>query len=233
MEPERAIEAANGVITKRELAPLGCLEVKALALLVIGQLDEAKRTFEALFAIDASYPIRDPSLSPAMRDTIEQVRASSAAMTAKVGARWLIHDSLRLDVVLDGGLRGAKRIRYSTFTTPGDERSSGEMVLVGRVGTATVAVLSPGEITSIAVSGVVLADRDRVVHEFSSKVPLVGRPAPPKPKEVVVEVGDGIPWWVWLIAGVGAAGAGVTIGVLAQPSLPGTDGTVGRVEIPQ
>lgn len=233
MEPERAIETVEAVLAGDATRPLPCLEVKALALLVVGQLGSAKRTLQELFSRDAGYQIVDPSLSPAMRDTIEQIRQTAAAMSAQVRARWLIHDSLRVDVVLQGGLRGAERVRYSTFSTPGEERSNGEMDLVGRTASATVAVLTPGEVTSIAISGVVLAAGERVVHEFSSKIPLVGRPAPPAPREVVVEVGDGIPWPVWLGVGLGVVGAAVAIGVLAQPSLPDTEGTVGRVEIPQ
>ena len=232
LELDRAIEAAEIGLTRDPARPTACLEVKALALLVLGQLDDATATLQELFTRAPDYAIEDPSLSPAMLDSIEGVRRHVEALSATVRARWLIHESLRIDVVLTGGLRGASRVRFTAVVEPGDEVHHGEGPLVGRVATATVPVLQATEVHRLRVSGVVVTASGQVIHEFAADVPLVGRPDPREPETVIVTVDSGgVGWPVW--AGIGAAtvGAVVAIIVLSQPRLPDTAGTVGRVEV--
>jgi hypothetical protein len=230
---ERAVEMADSGL-KGDRPALACYEVKALALLVLGQMDGARATLEALFSRDPDYKIEDPSLSPALKDAIQQVRENTRSLTAQVRARWVIRESLRLDVLLEGGLRDATKIRYAAETTPSPGRHSGEIRLFGRVATATIAVLTPDDVSKVKISGTVLNDADRVIAQFTRELPIPDRPLAPEPEKVIVEVegGGGIGWPVWLAIGIGAVGAGVAIAILAQPHLPNTSGTVGISQVP-
>jgi hypothetical protein len=227
LDLEKAVEVAQTEAAKN--GDPACLEVKALALLVLGQMDGARAALEDLFAKAPDYAIDDPSLSPALKDTIRAVRESVRSLTASVRANWLIHESVRLDVLLDGGLRDATKVRYTAETSPAAERHSGEIRLLGRAATATVAVVTPAEVTKLHVSGAVLNDADRILARFDSELGLPGRPV--AREEKVIEVDSGPGWPLWLGVALAAVGAAAAVVILAQPHLPDTGGTVGRVNV--
>jgi hypothetical protein len=77
--------------------------------------------------------------------------------------------------------------------------------------------------------GRVLTEGDLLVHQFSTKIGLQDRPLPPEP--LIVESNPGFPWLVWGGIGVAAIGAAVVIAILAQPRLPDSTGTIGRISV--
>jgi hypothetical protein len=226
LDLERAVEIAEAALDRGKERPLLCLEVRGLGLLVLGRPDEARESFVELFTKDPSYPIRDPSLSPSMTESIEAIRESVTPMSVSVRARWLVHESMRLDLFVEGGLRGARRVRYRTVTAPSEERYEGVIDLLGRSATATIAVTPGIDVARLSVSGSVLDARGRPLHEISSEILLSERPPP---NEVLVESG-GVGWPVWLGAGAAAIAATVAIVILAQPDLP-SPGPQGRVKV--
>jgi hypothetical protein len=224
---ERAVEIADAALQKNPQL-LKCLEVKALALLVLGQGDTAKSALQELFTQSPDYKIDDPSLSPALHDTITQIREAVRPIQARVTVRWLIREEMRIDFVLEGGIRDATKIRYSVETDPTVERHSGEVTLLGRVGTATVAAGTKSEIQKARVSGSVLNDDNKLVTRFEKEVLVTDRPPAPSP-----DVADnGITWPIWVGIGLAVVGGAVAIAIFAQPRLPDTAGTSGRVGLP-
>lgn len=222
---EDALLHADDVLGRDPERPLPCLEVKALSLLVLGRLDEARATFRELFARDPERTIFDPGLSPAQRGTVEEAREHARPLAASVQARWLGPDALRLDVALSGGLRGASRVRWRAELLPGGGAPSGEVVLVGRVATATASV-GALEVAHVALAGEVLGAGAEVLLSFSSDLLLSERPLRPEPP--IVERG-GPPWYLWAgLAAAAAIGGGVAIALLAAPKLPDASGTAGR-----
>lgn len=228
---EEALLAASQILEKDASRPLECLEVKALVHLVLNQPDDAKSALSELFERAPDHRVDDPSLSPAMRETIEAVRASVRPLAVRASARWLIHEAVRLDLLLEGGLRDATRVRWETEVLPGAERKVGEVRLAGRAATATVAVASDAEASQLRLTGQVLNDVGHVLHQFSSELLLAPRPAS---TERVVEVETAPTLWpIWLAVGVAVVAGGVAIGFLAQPDLPdGPDESVGRTKVP-
>jgi hypothetical protein len=210
-----------------------CLEIQALVLLALGRTEAARAALATLFEVAPEHAVEDPSLAPSTRALIEAVRAEVRPLSAVVAARWVVATALRVDVALEGGLRGAKRVRFRGEVTPGPHALSGEVPLVGSAGTATVAVPAGVEAQTLTLRGEALDAVGRVVLPFSSQLLLPPRPAP----DVVVvapppaEAEGGIPWWVWVVVGAAVvAGAGTAV-VVAQPRLPSADGTLGRVEL--
>lgn len=233
---ERAVEVAEAQLARRPDA-LPCLEVRALSLLVLGQVDGARAALEALFARAPDYPIEDPSLSPAMRDTIAAIRESARPLAVTLRGRWLIREELRLDVVLEGGLHGAERVRCELALLPGaGEPAPGARIdvpLLGRVASATVAVAAGAEVASARVTGSVLDAAGRAVARIAAEVPLPGRPPAPGPPAAGAPAQPSVGAWpVWVAIGVGVVGAAVAVAFLARPHGVDTSGTEGRVQIP-
>jgi hypothetical protein len=217
----------------RELAdatpkPIACLEVKALSLIVLGRLDEARAVLVEIFSRDPDDALVDPSLSPAQRATIDGIRESLQPLKASVRARWLVRESIRIDVMLQGGLRGANRVRINVETEP-DQRqpSAAEIPLVGSVATATVSVPSAVEVSRIRVAGSVFASADGLL-DFSSELLLDQRPEPPKTPEPEPILPT---WLLW--SGIGAAAIGALLAVvfIAQPKPPNASGTLGELNV--
>lgn len=222
---EAAVEAATAGLRRGPDRPLACLEVRGLGLLVLGRLEEARPAFAELFARDPAYPIQDPSLSPSMLGVIVGIREEARPLVASARARWLVRESLRLDVQLEGGLRRADRVRYATETAPDAQRGSGVMPLVGRAATATVAVPPEATIDSLRFSGEVLDVDGKTLASFDDRLILGLRP------EAVEAPSSPVPWPVFAGAGVVAVAATVVIIVLSQPRLPDAKGTLGRVPL--
>lgn len=223
---EEALAGASLVLERDPSRPLECLEVKALAAIVLGRGEVARIALGELFERAPDHPVHDPSLSPAQRADIEVIRESVRPLHATVRPRWLIHDALRVDVALQGGLRDASRVRLRVQLGPSEQPAMVE--LDGRVATATVSVPASLDEARVRVTGQVLTALERVVHQFETELLLPPRPPPP---EVVVVDGGGLPWFVWTGLGLVAAGASAVIVVLAQPDLPDASRTAGRVEV--
>lgn len=230
---EDALDTAERGLAAASAVP-ACLEVQALAQLALGRTEAARATLTTLFEVAPDHQVEDPSLAPSTRALIEGVREEVRPLSATVAGRWVVATALRLDVALEGGLRGARRVRFRGQVQPDAHPITGEVPLVGRAATATVTVPAGVRAETLSLSGEALDEAGRVVVPFSSQILLPGRPAP----ELVVvapppaEGGEGgIPWWVWVAAGVVAAGAVGTAVVVSQPRLPNADGTVGRVEL--
>ncbi len=229
---EKALSLTKSELSRNTARPLLCLDVRARTLIVSGRLEEAREVLEELFERSADYEVHDPSFSPGLLATIQRIREEVRPLEVSVQARWLIHESLQLEVLLKGGLRGATRVRFKTEALPSHGRGSFALPLVGRAATATVAVATHEPISRLIVSGQVLDGVDRVVQQFSAQILLGARPKPKAGERVIVEVQrGGVPWPVWVGIGVAAVASGVIIGILAQPDLPDTDGTIGRVRI--
>ena len=227
---EVALETAEVILARDESRPLECLEVKALVQMVLGQIDESRAGFEELFARAPDHVVRDPSLPPAMRDAIEAIRENIRALSATVRARWLIHESMAIDMLLRGGLRDATKIRYQAELRPTGQIRQGELVLVGRTATATVSVPSSVEVAALHVTGSVIGARDGVLYEFSSDLLAPARPE--LSEKLIVTTDSGIGWPVWAGIGAGVVGAVVAIVILSQPNLPEAKDTLGRVSVP-
>ncbi len=228
LSPERALDVAQAALARDDTRPLPCLEIRALALLVMGRREDARAAFAELFERDPRRVIDDPSLSPPLAALIEAEREAARPLAAQVRVSWAAADALRLDVVLDGGLRGAKAVRWQVAGTPAALAAAGQAQLSGRVATATVAVGAELDVARLVVRGAVVGGAQQLIHRFDHETLLGPRP---------IARGDGDDGglgWGWLLVGglvVGAAAAGVSIAVLAQPELPDTGGTIGRVDV--
>lgn len=225
---EAALEKAEAELAKSAERRPECLEVKALSLMVMGRTDEARAAFRDLFSREIDHLVADRSLAPSQRELIEDVRESVRPMRATVKAQWLVHDLLRLDVVLGGGLRGATHLRYELELKPEGTKQTGTIALIGRVATATAAIPKDTAAGTLALAGRVLDQRDRVIHTFENESILPARPPPP---DRVEGDGAGVPWFVWVGIGAGVIGASVAIAVLAQPSGPDCGSTAGCYQI--
>lgn len=228
LDVEAALNAAQAVVENDPARPLACLEVEALALLVLGRREEARAVLTEMFERDPRRPIEDKSLAPSVQRFIEEIREQLLPLRARVAARWIVHESLRLDVALDGGLRGADEVRYDAHFGPEGGFTSGRIQLAGRAATATVTVPSM-DVRTVRVDGRVVDRLGREVHQFSSELLL---PTRPNAKGVVVEVDSGPAWWVWALVGTAVVGSAVAVAFVAQPDLPSADGTLGRAEAP-
>ncbi len=232
LQLEVALLKVENALKTFETRPLTCLLVKALAHTVLGQMDEATEAFEEIFRREPDYAVADPSLSPSLQQSIERIRESVRALSAHTTADWIVHESLRIDVVLQGGLRDASRIRFFTETAPDFEQHQGEIPLIGRAATATVSVSARTRVDRIRFRGVVLNPQSDILHEFKTDLSLRTRPVLRDPEKIIVPVeSSSTHWGVWVGMGVVAIGAGIVIAILAQPVLPDTDGTLGRVPI--
>jgi hypothetical protein len=229
LDLDKALATAVAVLEHSPERPLECLEISALALLVLGRTEEAKGALVELFERAPDRSIRDESLAPATRALIEQTRAELVPLAARVTARWIVHESLRVDFALDGGLRGARSIRFDTTVGPGGETSSDKVDLEGRAATATVTVAAGVDAKTMAVAGRVTDALGREVHQFSSQILLPDRP---DSSEQIVEVESGPAWWIWAVVGAVVVGSAVTVAVVAQPTLPEPAG-IGRAEVPE
>jgi hypothetical protein len=214
---ESALDKAEAELAASREQPIDCLEVKALSLMVLGRLDEARAVFAELFARDVEHIIRDRSLSPAQLQAIEEIREKKRPISATVKARWLVHELLRLDVVLSGGIREASHVEYEIDLGEFDTKTRGVVPLVGRVATATASIPAEIEVGSLVMSGRVIDRGENLIHRFEKEMILPARPAPPPRVE-----GDdgGAPWFLWAAIGAGLIGATVAIAVLAQPRGP-------------
>ena len=230
LQLEEALLTASDVLQKDSTRPLDCLEVKALVHLILNQDEDAKAALIEIFERAPDHQVDDPSLSPAARETIEGIRESVRPLQAKVSAAWIIHESLRMDVLLEGGLRNATRVRYRTEALPAEEAKEGEVALAGRAATATVTVSPLAQADRLRIQGQVLDQYGRVLHQFSSEMLL---PPRPQTNAQVVEVeSGGVPWPVWVaIAGAAVIGAGITIGLTVPPDKPNPEGTAGRFSV--
>lgn len=222
---EAAVEAATTELRRGPDRPLACLEVRGLGLLVLGRLEEARPAFSELFARDPDYAIQDPSLSPSMLGVIVGIREEARPLVATGRARWLVRESLRLDVQLVGGLRRAERVRYEAETSPDLQREAGFMPLVGRAATATVAVPPDATIDALRLRAEVLDAEGKVVASFEDRLVLGLRP------EAAEASASPVLWPIFAGAGVVAVAATVVIIVLSQPRLPDPKGTLGRVPL--
>lgn len=220
-EADRLLEASRERL-------LECIEVKALSLLILGRLDEARVSLTELFERSPDYAIRDPSLTPAQRENIETLRETVRPLSARVGARWLTRESIRVDVVLEGGMRDAARLRFLLATAPEIVETAIELPLLGRSSTATVAIATDHEVASVRISGRVTSAVDRLLHQFTSDILLANRPASLDPSEAG---SDASSWLLWAGLGTGAVVAAVAIGLLARPGLPDASGTLGRLPV--
>ncbi len=215
--------------------PLDCLEVLGLMKLVSEQQEAATAAFTELFERAPDYTVQEASLTPTQEGLIARIKAQAQPLQVSVRARWLYHEAVRLSVQLKGGLRGAHKIRFRTQRIPEEvSLSAGEMSLIGRVGSATVAVPARVPMQRMRMSGQVLDRLGRSVHPFSAELLLVERPAPVQGAVVIkTQERSSMPWYLWVVIGVASAGAiaaGVTAGVLAQPDLPNPEG-VGRTTV--
>lgn len=238
LELDAAIAAAKATLEADRSRPLGCLAIQAMSQMVLGHSTDADKTLTELFYRQPNYTFNEPSLSPAMRDQIERARRSGSTMSVKGFAVWLNHQRLRIDISLEGGLRGANRVRYTTRTKPGGERQYGTVPIRGHVATATISVVAPAPVAGIQLSGVVLTDRDEVLHEFETQLAIGARPSLTGPSPVTMfseppqPADEGLGWPLWVgIGAVVVAGATVAAIFIAQPSLPNTDGTLGRIGV--
>lgn len=222
LELERAIEAADRRLAQDPSRPLGCLEVRALGLLVLGRDDEARIAFAELFERAPEHPVRDPSLSPSMRRVIDAIREEVRPLDVQLRARWLSREALRLDVLLQGGLRGARSLRYRAAMAPRGESSEGRMELTGRTGSATIAT-GAADVSLLSIAVEVLDERERIVHRASREVLAGARPElAPSPED------SGVSWPVWIGVGAAAIAATTAIVLLSQPDAP-APGRLGRV----
>lgn len=226
---EDALQTAERVLERDPDRPLACLEVKALVLIVLNRLDEGRAVLKELFTRAPDIALEDPSLSPVQRENIESLRESMRPMSAQARARWISYDSLRLDVLLFGGLRDASRVRYEVVPLPQGAVAAGELALGGRAATATVGIPADAEVDRIQLTGRVLNRTDLLLHQFTANLALSDRPLRPDP--VVIESSSTVPWLVWAGIGTAAIGAAIVIAILAQPRLPDTTGTLGRIPI--
>lgn len=228
LAPEAALELAEAALARDAGRPLECLEIRALSLLVMGRREEARAAFGELFERDPTRTIDDPSLSPPLAALIAAARESARPLIATVRAAWGSALALRVETSLEGGLRGARAVRWRIAGTPGALAAAGTTGLVARVATTTLAVGLGLDVATVEVRGVVVDESGEILHRFERAVLLGPRPAP------VAEIDrePGLAWWWWatLAAGVVAA-ATVSAVVLAQPELPGTAGTIGRVDV--
>ena len=227
---EEALAIATSVLDADQARPLPCLEVKALVHLILNQDEDAKAALVEIFERSPDHAVDDPSLSPATREAIEGIRESVRPLEAKVSAAWIFRESLRMDVVLQGGLRNAARVRYRTEAMPAGEAREGEVLLLGRAATATVAVSADAQADLLRINGQVLDGVGRVLHQFSSEMLL---PLRPQANTQIVEVeSGGVHWavWVGIVAAV-VVGAGITIGLTVPPDKPNCTGTAGCIEL--
>jgi hypothetical protein len=230
LELEEALATASAVLVSDASRPLACLEVKALVHLILNQDEDAKAALVEIFERSPDHEVDDPSLSPGTRETISAIRESVRPLEAKVSASWIIHESLRMDVLLEGGLRDAARVRFRAEALPAGEVRQGEVMLLGRAATATVGIPGEAPADRLRVEGQVLDRMGRVLHPFSADLLLPARPA--SSSQVVEVERGGVPWPVWVaIVAAAVIGAGVTIGVVAQPGKPDADGTAGRFPV--
>ncbi len=230
LELEAALRTAQETVAADTSRPLACLEVEALALIVLGRREESRGVLTELFERDPGRRIEDASLAPSMQRFIEQTRAELLPITARVSARWIVFESLRLDVALDGGLRGASAVRYDVHFAPEGGDAKGRVALEGRAATATIAV-ARADVRTVRVNGRVVDDLGREVHQFSSELLL---PERPNANEVVVEVDSGgTPWWIWALVGTAVVGSAVAVAVVAQPDVPAApDDSIGAARVP-
>ncbi len=220
---DSGLQAAPGAVN--------CLEVRALVLLASGRTEAAAEVLATLFGVSPDHVVDDRSLAPRTRALIARVRSQVQPLTASVAATWVNERSLRIEMGLGGGLRGAQRIRYKFRLGPADLRGDGELGLVGSVGTATVSVPVAQDARTLEVLGEVLDESGVRVTTFSSQVLLPLRDAPHPNVAAVEPAAEGLAWWVW--AGISAVvlGSAAALTLVAQPELPDAGGTLGRVKL--
>lgn len=217
-------EALAAVDRASPLAP-SCLEVRALVLMALGRQREAETTLWSLFARWPDHPVDQRALSPSDRAFIDRIRADARPLSIKLGVEWQTNTALRLRFELQGGLRGADRLRYRARLGPTE--ALGRAPIVDRVATAVLDAPSTSTDDGLRLQLGVLDRVGRIVHEQALRATL-----PPRPTPAVADDDDGWPWWVWAVGAAVVVGATVTTVVLVQPGAPDASGTLGRVEVP-
>lgn len=106
-----AFEAALKTVEGARSDPV-CLEVRALVLLAMDRRTDARSTLLALFEKHPNHPVDLRALAPSDRTFIERVRAARRPMAVESVAEWLVHSTLRLQFIVQGGLRRARRVEY-------------------------------------------------------------------------------------------------------------------------
>ena len=186
-----------------------------------------------LFSRDPERRVGDPSLSPATRAIIESIRDGARPLSADVKVRWLSYASLRVDILLQGGLRNATHVAWTSETRPHLEVRRGTVALAGRAATATVAVEVP-RVDRMSLVAEAREDTGRRVLSFTRDLVLPRRPAAPEPELRVVEVpAGGTSWWWWVALGAVVVGGALTAWAVASPGDPDLGDGVGGFEVPR
>lgn len=209
-----------------------CLEVRGLVLLALGRTEEATATLSTLFEVSPDYAVDARGLAPSTRNLIEGIREEVRPLEVRVRPRWILRETLMIDMGLQGGLRGAARVRYRLKLGPVGLETRSELPLIGASVTATVHVPSALHASTLELTGEVLDEVGRRVTTFSSQQVLQQRPAPERPASSPAappEVSASLPWWLWVVAGAVVVGGAVTAVVLVSPDTPDASGTLGGV----
>jgi hypothetical protein len=217
------------------------LEVLGSSLVVLDRDAEARRAFEALFALDPYHRVREPSGSPKIARFVARVRADVVPDAA-------LDPAVELRAELPRAGRIGEPIRLTLSAHPPDAvhgvrlfvRSAGEASWTGRPaeprgeGRFQLRLPARERADELELYAVGRDAARRVVARAGSPLsPLVLpiRLAPDRPETPVWER-----WWLWAAVGGGALALAVGVAVAAavaasQTAPPGTL-PPGRVELP-
>ncbi len=207
----------------------GCFEVEALVKLALGRRAEAAVAFRSLFERDPDYRIDTRALAPGDRKFIATIRSELEPVSVEVKVDWRQRTALRVQMALQGGLRGAARIRFEAAVGP--TVAGGVVPLVGGVATTTLSIGADAVADRMMLRVRAQTANGRTVHEYEVRRLLPPRPPLASSGASSADEG-GWPWWVWTLGAVVVVGAAVTTVVLVQPESPDATGTAGGIEIP-
>ena len=231
LDVEKALELAQQKSTESNPPPSLCLQVQALSHIILGQTERAGAILKQLFDAYPEHVIDDPSLSPSMRDIVNNARVASLGIKAKTSARWLDSASLKLDFTIDGRVSESQTLRYDARFPQSGDLVRGELALKSRVNTATVPVISGADISLLAINGLIRTKDGVVIHQFADQVLLDKRPEP-----LTVSVKPSGPawyrsWWLWTAVTTIAVGAGVGSYYAIEARNPDCPGGLGCIEV--
>ena len=230
-----AFDDALAAIERATARSATCFEVEALVLMALDRRSEAEAVLRTLFEDWPEHAVDVRALAPPDRALIERVRAISRPLAVEVSAGWLLHTALLLEFRVQGGLRGAKRLRYrgAVVDEEGTEvvRLQDAVSLTERSASVTVQIPREAAANALHLRVGALDAVGRTLHAVDLERPLGARPAERQPGRAEVSE-TSVPWWVWAIGGAVLVGAAVTTVVLVQPDDPDASGTAGRIRVP-
>ena len=231
LDIEKALALASQEAQQSEAKPSLCLQVQALSYMVLGQTQRARQALRQLFDAYPEHSIDDPSLSPSMRDIVNNARMASLKIKAQASAQWIDSASLRLDFRVEGRVSATQTLRYDARFPQSGDLVRGELALKNRVNTATVPVISGADLSSVEINGLIRMNDGAVIHQFTDRLQLDKRPKPASLPKMASGPAWYKSWWLWTAVTTLAVGVGVGSYYAIEARDPTCPGGLGCFEV--